>query len=326
MPRSYVALVSACIGLAASVASLIDSLGAQPTFCAASGCETVRASWWAHPFGVPMPALGVAFFAAMLALAVVERPLLRWLAAVAGGLWAVGLIAVQGILIGAWCKLCLVSDVAAILHAAAVIAGARALPVRRAALGVPIIAAAVLALPVVTAPEPMPDPPADTPAFIVREQRPDQVTIVEFVDFECPYCRKLATDLDTALAQVRPVHLVRKMMPLPFHDGAIPAALAWCCADAQGKGDAMAHALFNADPSELTTAGCERIAARIGVDLDRYRKDLAAPATRDRIKADLTDAADAKVRGLPTLFVNGVRLVGAGYGSDELVDVIRSFY
>src|ERR1044071_6068395 len=95
------ALGIAVIGLAASVASLIDFLGASPTFCAETGCATVRESAWAHPLGIPMPVLGIAFFTAALALGFVHAPRLRRALALAGALWAVGLIAVQGRAIGA---------------------------------------------------------------------------------------------------------------------------------------------------------------------------------------------------------------------------------
>jgi len=56
------ALGLAVVGLAASVASLIDYLGSSATFCAESGCNQVRESAWAHPLGIPMPVLGIAFF------------------------------------------------------------------------------------------------------------------------------------------------------------------------------------------------------------------------------------------------------------------------
>src|SRR5690606_8860810 len=104
-----------------------DDLGGAPTFCAETGCELVRTSAWARPLGIPMSLLGVAFFSAALALAFVPAPRLRRWLAIVGGAWAVWLIALQAFVIGAWCKLCLVADPAAIVHAALVVAGARTL-------------------------------------------------------------------------------------------------------------------------------------------------------------------------------------------------------
>jgi protein-disulfide isomerase len=112
------------------------------------------------------------------------------------------------------------------------------------------------------------------------------------------------------------------MVPLSIHPHAMDAALAWCCADAQGKGDAMAAALFAADPADLTPAGCEAIAARVGCDLGRYRASLRDPATRDRVDRDLAEARAAGVRYLPTIFVGTTQLTGAGASAAELAALI----
>ena len=109
------------------------------------------------------------------------------------------------------------------------------------------------------------------------------------------------------------------MVPLQVHAGAMAAALAWCCADAQGRGDAMAAALFAAEPAELTPSGCEQeIAARVGVDLC-YRAALRDPAIQARIDADIADAHAAEVHALPTLFIGAERFNGAGASTAELI-------
>src|SRR5205814_1023402 len=121
----------------------------------------------------------------------------------------------------------------------------------------------------------------------------------------------------------RPVRVVRKMVPLPIHAGALPAAIAWCCAEAQGKGDAMAAALIAAPVAELTPAGCEQIAAGLGLDLDRYHRDAADPAIRARIDADTAAARAAGIHLLPTIYIGGQAFVGAGATVDELVLALR---
>ena len=253
------------IGLGASIASLVDYLGPAPTFCAEGGCATVRASAWSHPLGIPMPVLGIAFFATALVLAFVAAPRARKLLAVSGAAWAVLLIGLQAFSIGAWCKLCLVADPAAILHAACVLAGAELVHVRRRAIAVvPALGAVVGALALWTRTPPAPALPPGTPAFVQRAQASDALTIVEVVDFECPFCREMQRRLASAIARAHvPVRIVRKMMPLPRHPHALQAALAWCCAEAQGKGDAMAEALFAAPPEALTL-GRLRAARRQG--------------------------------------------------------------
>ena len=324
---SVLAVLAALVGLGASLASLYDYLGPAPAFCAETGCQTVRASAWAHPLGVPMPALGVAFFVAMLALSVIDRPRLRVALAATGAAWAVGLIAVQAFVIHAWCKLCLVADPSAVVLGLAVAGGARTLRLTwpRALAAAPVVAACVVALRLagIAGHPAAPAVPPGTPACVAREQVAGEVTVVEFVDFECPFCRALAPQLADALRAAKvPVRVVRKMVPLPQHPHAMPAALAWCCAAAQGKGDAMADALFAAPPDQLTPEGCEQIAAKVGCDLDRYRRDL--PAMVGKVAGDMLDARGGEVHSLPTVFVGTQRLTGANHTSSDLVAAINS--
>jgi len=327
-----VALGFAVIGLAASIASLIDYLGASPTFCAESGCATVRESAWAHPLGIPMPILGIAFYLTAIALAFVDAPRLRRALAVAGAGWAVLLIVLQASVIGAWCKLCLVADPAAIGYALAVLAGATALRFTwpRALVALPAVLAGVGALALWTHAGPAAPPSAapvaqggGMPGFVASAQVPGAVTVVEVVDFECPVCRRMQDRRTAAIAQAnRPVRVVRQMLPLRMHPHAMPAALAYCCADAQGKGEAMAAALFAADPADLTPEGCEQLAGRLGCDLERYRRDL--PAAEARVAAESAAAKAAGVHSLPTLFNGGDRIVGASKSTAELTAMFAS--
>lgn len=318
----------AVIGLAASIASFVDYYAASPTFCAETGCATVRESAWAHPLGIPMPVLGILFYASALGLMFVDTRrarLVRTALAVGGAAWAAFLIGLQALAIGAWCKLCLVADPAAIGFALCVLAGASAVPftVKRGLVVLPSLAAAigVLALWTHAAPPPEP-PPSDVPAFVTAEQRPGTATLVEVVDFECPFCREMQKRLDVALTQTTvPVRIVRKMLPLKMHAHAMPAAIAYCCADAQGKGEQMAAALFAATPDELTADGCEKLAASIGCDLDRYR--AAKPAAEQRVAAEGAEAHAAGIHALPTMFIGTDRIVGARATSTQLTAMLE---
>jgi uncharacterized membrane protein/predicted DsbA family dithiol-disulfide isomerase len=322
---SMIAVVAALVGLGASIASAIDDFGPAATFCAETGCETVKSSEWARPAGIPMSLIGVAYFGVMVALSFISKPKLRLGLAILGGAWAIWLIALQAFVIEAWCKLCLVADPAAIVLAIAIVGGASTLPRdKRIALLLPALGAIVAVLALWTRAPKLPPPPADTPAFVLKEQTKDAVTIVELVDFECPFCREMQKRLDIALAKTKvPVRIVRKMVPLPSHKGAVPAALAWAAADAQGKGDEMAHELFAVEPEQLTPYNVERIAEKLGLDLPRYRKDI--PAAVERVKADLADAQAAGVTGLPTLFIGHARHTGAELQVDDLVREIERF-
>ncbi|MEO7732404.1 MAG: vitamin K epoxide reductase family protein [Kofleriaceae bacterium] len=327
-PRlSLAALGFAVVGLGASIASLIDFLGESPTFCAETGCATVRESAWSHPAGVPMPVLGIAFFATAIALAFVHAPRLRRTVAVAGAGWALLLIGLQAFSIGAWCKLCMIADPAALGYAIAVLAGATTLrfTLARGLATVPALLATVGVLALwshTPAPAPPPAALAGMPAFVREAQVAGAATVVEVVDFECPHCRHMQQKLTEAIAQARtPVHVVRKMMPLSMHPHAMTAALAYCCADAQGKGEAMATALFAAASDDLTPEGCERLAASIGCDLERYRRDLPAAGARVAAEADAAQAAG--VHALPTLFFGDERVVGANKSVEQLTALLE---
>jgi predicted DsbA family dithiol-disulfide isomerase/uncharacterized membrane protein len=332
--RSPGAVALAVSGLALSAALLVDSLRPAPAFCAAGGCAEVRSSAWAHPLGIPMPVFGLAFFACAALLASagggwrVDRA--RRIAAALGGAGALTLLAVQGLAIGAWCRLCVATDLVALAHAVLVLSGRTAWPpigrARAALTAAAAIAAIAVPLGALTGEPRVPAiaaPAAGSlPEVIAREQVAGTAVVVDFVDFECPFCRAFHAELTTALASAAvPVRVVRKMVPLPQHRGAFPAALAWCCADAQGKGDEMADRLFAS--TDFSTDGLERLAAEIGLDLERFRADAADPATRARIEEDGAAAAHAGVSSLPTVYIGGQRFVGAGASVDQLVAALR---
>ncbi len=321
---SVLSVGAAVSGLGASIASLYDYLGPTPAFCAEGGCATVRASAWSHPLGVPMPVLGIAFFAAAIVLAFVETPRARKLLAASGGAWALLLIGLQAFSIGAWCKLCMIADPSAIFYAVAVLAGARTLPFTwwRLAVIAPALAGVLGLLGLWAHAPPPPSMPPGMPTFVMKAQQPGTVTIVEVVDFECPYCRMMQAKVTEAIARAKvPARVERRMMPLPRHKHAMPAALAYCCADRQGKGAAMAEALFTAREESLTPDGCEALAVKVGCDREQYRRDLALSV--GRVAAESIEARASGVSSLPTLFIGGEQIVGAAASTDDLVAAIE---
>lgn len=319
------ALVAAIVGLGASIASLVDYLGTQPTFCAESGCATVRQSEWSHPLGIPLPAIGIAYFTMMLALAFIERlRVMRVVLAIVGGLVAVGLILLQAFSIGAWCKLCLVADPASIVLALAVVAGAGTLrPTWRASAILPGVIFVVFGLGLWTHQEA--PPPAPTPEVILREQKPGVVTIVEFVDFECPFCRALDKKLEEAITKSqRQIRIVRKMVPLPSHPHSVPAAMAYCACEAQGHGDAMAKELFASPVDNLTPAGNEELAKKVGCEITKYRETFASAELRARIEADMADARAANLEGFPTIYIGTEKFEGSDHTPAKLLAAIEA--
>ena len=138
---------------------------------------------------------------------------------------------------------------------------------------------------------------------------PDKVTIVEIADFQCPHCRHMHTVLSRFLREEGDrVHFVRITAPMPKHPQARHASRAFLCAQAQGKGDELAEALFEAD--DLTPQSCERLAASVGVSRKPFRACVAEPAIDRRLDADLAWIKNASPQGLPVIWVQAEMLSG----------------
>ncbi|HVV49475.1 MAG TPA: thioredoxin domain-containing protein, partial [Polyangia bacterium] len=138
------------------------------------------------------------------------------------------------------------------------------------------------------------------------------VTIVEFADFQCPFCQRAEETLER-LRHDHPndVRFVWRDLPLPFHAEARPAALAARAAAAQGMFWAMHDRRYAAAPGTLGPELYERTAAELGLDVARFRAALDAEKAKRALDADGLAAAKAGATGTPTFFINGKRLAGA---------------
>jgi predicted DsbA family dithiol-disulfide isomerase len=136
---------------------------------------------------------------------------------------------------------------------------------------------------------------------------------VEFVDFECQYCRLTHERLAPILSEHSDrVRVVRKHVPLTgVHSHALVAARAACCGEVLGQGDRMADALFRAGVSELTPDGCARIATAIGIDPDGFGRCMRDSSVDRRIEADAQVFQQVGGRGLPTMWIGHHHLEGA---------------
>jgi predicted DsbA family dithiol-disulfide isomerase len=132
-----------------------------------------------------------------------------------------------------------------------------------------------------------------------------RVVLVEWADFECPYCQRTASELDL-LVKAYPGQLraVFKHYPIRHHPNAVRAARAGVAAQRQGKFWQL-HDLMFARPSELDPPGIERLAGKAGLDLTRFRADLEDPAVAERVQRDIRQADALKLRGTPMIFING---------------------
>jgi protein-disulfide isomerase len=136
------------------------------------------------------------------------------------------------------------------------------------------------------------------------------ITIIEFTDFQCPYCKR---SQDT-LKQVETtygdkVKVIERQYPLPFHNRAKPAAEAALCAKEQGKFWEMHDKLF---PSQsLEDADIQRFAKEVGLKEKKFNQCLADHKYAARIETDIADGQRFGVRGTPHFFINGRPISGA---------------
>jgi protein-disulfide isomerase len=156
----------------------------------------------------------------------------------------------------------------------------------------------------------------DDPVKIPTEGSPSMgpehaaVTLVEFSDFQCPYCA-LATPQIENLLKLYPsnVRLVFKQFPLDFHPHAELAAEASLAAQKQGKFWPIHDALF-ASRDNLTRDNILVIAERNGLDVNRFKVDWDSAALHDTVARDIQDGSNAGVEGTPTIFINGQKFNG----------------
>ncbi len=307
--------------LAASSLLLIDYVRPSPVFCAAEGgCGVVRRTVFAYPLGIPTPLFGIGGFLAMGLAQLLPGGRARAVQASLasfGAAVALVLLGVQAYL-KTVCPFCLVADVSALLVFGLSVARLRFRwdpPQHKVQLvGAAALTCAAIGVPTAVGMSKK-TLPADFPAVIAEEMRktaPGKVTVVEFVDFECPFCRMTHAAFHPLLtARKDQVRVVRRHVPLRMHPHAMDAARTACCGEAMGKGDEVAEALFATDVAELTHEGCEALAARTGLDVVRFRECFTSAETEARIKADSDMFRAALGHGLPTIYMDSVRLEGA---------------
>lgn len=138
-----------------------------------------------------------------------------------------------------------------------------------------------------------------------------QVTIVEFSDFQCPYCSRAAKTAEQVLtAFAGKVRLVFRDYPLPFHDKAKKAAEAGHCADEQGKFWEMHNWMFD-HQDKLDVAGLKDGAKSLGIDPTKFDPCLDSGKYAKAVDDSMNEGQKAGVSGTPAFFINGKLLSGA---------------
>ena len=162
---------------------------------------------------------------------------------------------------------------------------------------------------------PRPPAPGTRPA---RPPAPGGViTVLEFSDYECPYCAKAHEANKALFAGREDVVLVRKQYPLDptcnpamkraLHLSACQLARAAICARAQGRFDEMDDALF---ANQRAKEPVQEVARKVGLDLAAFGTCLDAPETVRALEAEVAEGTRAGVNATPTYVVNGTDLLG----------------
>jgi protein-disulfide isomerase len=134
------------------------------------------------------------------------------------------------------------------------------------------------------------------------------VTLVEFADFECPHCRMAVPLVDAVLAaHPGKVRLIYKFVSLPMHVHAETAAKAAFAAAKQSKFWEMEHLLFERQ-EHLEDADIDRYAKILKLDTAQWKVDMSSAATQQRLADDKKLEEDLKLKGTPTIYVNGREL------------------
>jgi protein-disulfide isomerase/uncharacterized membrane protein/rhodanese-related sulfurtransferase len=336
--------------LALSLLGLFDSLyllwvytsPSRPIVCLGTGCDAVRASSYAHLFGLPLPAFGVACYAVLALLILAEdlvsaelgRPTQYAVAGIScvGFLFSIYLTSLEAFVIHSWCPWCVVSAlvVTALFvlslfelrrplappDPAAAIASVRTnytLCVLSLLVGVP-------AFIFLSRHGRVPDAPS-TSATLLAEHlvRPEShitgnpqapLTVVEFGDFECAACGLS----EAASRQIRAqygdrIRFVFRQFPLrKMHPQAEKAAEASECAADQGKFWEGVEKLY-AEQADLSVDALKRYARDLGLDQSRFNQCLDSGETLFRINQDLADGHALKVPGTPTYFIGAKMIV-----------------
>ncbi len=147
------------------------------------------------------------------------------------------------------------------------------------------------------------------------------VVIIEFSDFQCPFCKRF---FDTTLKQLEEeyiktgkVKFVYRDFPLDFHQNALLAAMAAECADDQGRFWDYHDVLFERQSewegldNEEAKEKFKEYASQLGLDENQFNECLDSEKYREEVMDDMKDGQKYGVTGTPTLFINGVKLVGA---------------
>lgn len=141
-----------------------------------------------------------------------------------------------------------------------------------------------------------------------------KVTVVEFSDFQCPFCSRGANSVDEMKKKYKgKIRVVFKHFPLPMHPDAKPASEASLCVNEQGGSDKFwkYHDMLFKNQDKLDSASLEKYAKDVGVNVDKFKECFNSKKFAAAVEADMQYGEKIGVRSTPTFFINGQLVSGA---------------
>ena len=159
----------------------------------------------------------------------------------------------------------------------------------------------------------------DDPATPVGGNPQGDVTIVEFFDYRCPYCKQVLPSLQALLKEDHKLRFVYKEMPV-LGPQSVTAAHAALAAQRQGKYEAFHNAMM-ATKGQITDETVYKVAGSVGLDVDRLKQDMSAPDIGQALKTNLELASELNIRGTPG-FIVGNHIVPGAIDLDALRNMV----
>jgi len=147
------------------------------------------------------------------------------------------------------------------------------------------------------------------------------VTLVEFFDYQCGYCKAVHADVRRLLDTDGKVRLVYKEFPI-LGPASVTASRAALAAQRQGKYDAL-HVALMENRGQLDDDKIYRIAGSVGLNVDQLKKDMQAPEINDVLQRNLRLASELNIRGTPA-FVVGDQIIPGAVSLDKLKELIAA--
>lgn len=160
------------------------------------------------------------------------------------------------------------------------------------------------------------------PSYAVRGNPQGQVTVVEFLDPRCTYCRHMAPVVDQLLARHPDVRLVEKVIPV-LGDASLLDAQAIYAAAFQGQYDAMRRRLME----ETAKPGMEHlrdVAKSLKLDVARFEKDMKGQAVMGLLTANLGQAQSVGVQGTPTFLFGQAAVAPGALGMEQMEQFLEA--